>query len=73
MPSEELLRDLLHLSSLADTTVVVVSGLSRQVMSQAFSSIKDLWLFAETGYYMRRGTCMVGLHALSYADREPCR
>ena len=64
MPSEELLRDLRHLSSLANTTVVVVSGLSRQVMAQAFSSITDLWLFAETGYYMRRGKCTLGLNAV---------
>lgn len=55
MPSKELLRDLRQLSNLANTTVAIVSGLSKQVMEQAFKNLGNLWLFAETGYYMRRG------------------
>ena len=55
MPSKELLRDLRQLSNLANTTVAIVSGLSKQVMEQAFKSLGNIWLFAETGYYMRRG------------------
>ena len=55
MPSKELLRDLRHLSNLANTTLAIVSGLSRQVMEQAFKGLNNIWLFAETGYYMRRG------------------
>lgn len=54
-PSKELLRDLQHLSSLPNTTVAIVSGLSRRPVEQAFGSITNLWLFAETGYYVRRG------------------
>ena len=60
MPSKEMLRDLRHLSSLANTTVMIVSGLSRQVMSNSFFAIKDLWLFAETGYWMRPGALSGG-------------
>ena len=42
MPSKELLRDLRHLSNLANTTLAIVSGLSRQVMEQAFKGLSNI-------------------------------